>query len=200
MLRQLPGCEVIVVLAVAPDPVVWDYYLDLAAPTDRGDVARRAHLVTVDDPSGRSLSAKLLDREDLLDQIRDLIGGRPGFIDAYTVTAAEVEVAVRLQLPVNGAAPGLARLGYKSAGRRVLAEAGVPTPPGREDLRTVEQVLDAARAVQADRPEARSVVVKLDNYVSGLGNTAAAPARRRRPGRRPAPARAVGRAAALVPG
>ena len=36
MLRHRPGCEVIVMLAVAPDPVVWDYYLDLAAPHRSG--------------------------------------------------------------------------------------------------------------------------------------------------------------------
>ena len=131
---------------------------------------------------------------------RDLIGGRPGFIDAYTVTPAEVAVAVKLQLPVNGPAPALARLGYKSAGRRVLAEAGVPTPAGREDLRTVEQVIDAARAVQADRPGLASVVVKLDNYVSGLGNTLLHLPAADDPVADQRPARAVGRAAALVLG
>ena len=36
-----PGCQVIVVLAEAPDPVVWDYYLDLATPYYSGGGARR---------------------------------------------------------------------------------------------------------------------------------------------------------------
>ena len=90
MLRRLPGCEVVVVMSVAPDPAVWDYYLDLAGAGDRADVARRAHLVTLDDPSQRPLATKLLDRADLLDQIRDLVAGRPGFIEPYNVTAAEV--------------------------------------------------------------------------------------------------------------
>ena len=81
-----------------------------------------------------------------------------------------MEVAVRLQLPINGAAPALAPLGYKSGGRRVFAEAGVPMPVGREDLCTIDEVVRAALAVQAARPEARSVVVKLDNSASGVGN------------------------------
>ena len=170
VLRRLPGCSVVLVMSVAPDPAVWDYYLDLATAGDRADMARRAHLVTADDPSPRPLATKLLDRADLLDQIRALVAGRPGYIDPYNVTAAEAQVAVRLQLPVNGAAPALAPLGYKSGGRRVFAEAGVPMPVGREDLCAIEEVVAAARAVQAARPEARSVVVKLDNSASGVGN------------------------------
>ena len=134
MLRRLPGCEVVVVTSVAPDPAVWDYYLDLAGAGDRAKVARRAHLVTAEDWSLRPLAITLLDRGDLLHRISDLIAGRPGFIEPYNVTAAEVEVAVRLQVPVNGPAPALAPLGYKSGGRRVFAEAGVPRPVGREDL------------------------------------------------------------------
>lgn len=170
MLRGLPGCEVVLVMSVAPDPAAWDYYLDLAGAGDRADVARRVHLVTADDPSQRPLAAKLLDRAELLDQIRDLVAGRPGFIEPYNVTAAEVEVAIRLQLPVNGPAPTLAPLGFKSGGRRVFAEAGVPMPVGWEDLGTVDEVVHAALAIQAARPEARSVVVKLDNSASGVGN------------------------------
>jgi hypothetical protein len=170
MLRRLPGCEVVMVMSVAPDPGVWDYYLDLASSGDSAAVARRAHLVTLDDPSQRPLATKLLERGDLLDQIRDLVAGRPGFIDPYNVTAADVQVALRLQLPVNGTEPALAPLGYKSGGRRAFAEAGVPMPFGREDLCTTEEVVAAARAVQAARPEVRSVVVKLDNSASGVGN------------------------------
>ncbi len=112
----------------------------------------------------------MVDRPDLLDRIRGLIDGRPSFLEPYNVTDVEVEVALRLQLPINGAAPGLAHLGYKSGGRRVLAEAGVPIPPGREDVRSPDEVVRAARAVQAARPGARSVVVKIDNSASGVGN------------------------------
>jgi hypothetical protein len=170
MLGRLPGCEVVVVMSVAPDPAVWDYYLDLAGSGERADVARRAHLVNLDDPSQRPLATKLLEQADLLDQIRDLVAGRPGFIEPYNVTAAEVQVALRLQLPVNGPAPALAPLGYKSGGRRVFADAGVSMPVGREDLCSIDEVVRAARAVHADRPETRLVVVKLDNSASGVGN------------------------------
>jgi hypothetical protein len=50
VLRRLPGCSVVLVMSAAPDPAVWDYYLDLATSGDRADVARRAHLVPADDP------------------------------------------------------------------------------------------------------------------------------------------------------
>ncbi len=90
----------------------------------------------------------MLDRGDLLDRVRSLVADRPGFIEPYNVTAAEVDVAVRLQLPVNGPAPALAPLGDKSGGRRVFAEAGVLMPVGREDLGTLDEAVRAALAIQ----------------------------------------------------
>jgi hypothetical protein len=170
MLHRRPRCEALFVLSLAPDPAVWNYYVGLAPPDDRAAVARRSHVVSPGDPTPRPLATKLLERPELVDRVRDLIAGRPAFIEPYNVTAAEVEVAVRLQVPINGSSPDVACLGYKSAGRRVLAEAGVPMPTGREDVRTVDAVVDAALSLRTMHPGSPAVVVKLDDNASGVGN------------------------------
>jgi hypothetical protein len=96
--------------------------------------------------------------------------GRPVFIEPWYVTDLEVEVAVQLGAPINGTAPNLWPLGYKSAGRRLFAQAGVPVPVGREDVRTVGEVVAGIAAIRSAHPAAPGVVIKHDNRGGGDGN------------------------------
>jgi hypothetical protein len=69
-----------------------------------------------------------------------------------------------------GADPRLAPLGSKSGCRRLFAEAGVPHPLGVENLRTLDEMADAVVGMRAERPAMDSVIVKLNEGVSGAGN------------------------------
>jgi hypothetical protein len=135
-LARVEAGTLVFVVGQAPDAGVIDYYLSLLPPEASARVRPRICTVVVPDDSGRPIAAKLLDRPGLLDHIRGVIGGRPAFIEPWNVTGDEVAVAVRLQAPVHGTAPGLWPLGFKSSGRRLLAAAGLPTPPGAEGVRT----------------------------------------------------------------
>jgi hypothetical protein len=86
------------------------------------------------------------------------------------VTQREVEVAERLQVPIDGPASNLWHLGFKSSGRRLFAEADVLHPAGREDIRTLNQVLAAIVEIRQQRPTATGAVVKLDDSGAGDGN------------------------------
>jgi hypothetical protein len=154
----------------APGQEVLDYYTSLVPADRRASVRARFRLVVVPDTTPRAIAAKLLDRPDLLQALRDSFGDLPVFIGPWNVTDHEVEVALRLQAPIDGTAPNLWPLGYKSAGRRLFAEAGVPLPVGCEEVRTVEEVVAAIAAVRAARPTAPGVVVKHDNSGAGDGN------------------------------
>ncbi|MGY1711879.1 peptide ligase PGM1-related protein [Geodermatophilus sp. SYSU D00758] len=170
VLPRIPGCELVFVSSAPPPEAMVDHYLALVPPADRASVRRRLRVLVVPDASDRSVAAKLLDRPDLLDELRAHIGGRPAFIEPWNVTADEVAVARRLDVPVNGTAPELWPLGFKSAGRRLLAGSGVPVPAGCEDVRTVEDVDRAVDHVLGQRPDAAGVVVKLDDSGAGDGN------------------------------
>ena len=90
-----------------------------------------------------------------------------------------------LGIPMYGADPRLVALGTKTGCRRLFAEVGVPHPLGVEDLHTLDEVADARRAMRAERPDhATSVIVKLNEGVSGAGNAWSTCAGSRRPGRR----------------
>ncbi len=170
MLGRIPTCELVFVSSRAPAPEVVDLYFD-CLPSDAASSARRRfHTVIVDDDSPLSVAEKLLSRPDLLERIRTIVGTRVGFIEPWNVTPAEVEVACQLGLPLNGTNPALWPLGFKSTGRRLFREAGVPLPDGVEDITDVEGILDAVVRLRRANPELAGVVVKHDDSGSGDGN------------------------------
>lgn len=169
-LPRIPGCELVFIGSAPPPEALLEHYLDLVPPAARASVRRRLRVLVVPDASARPVARKLLDRPDLLDELRRHIGDRPAFVEPWNVTDDEVAVALRLGAPVNGTAPELWPLGFKSAGRKLLAGAGVPVPVGCEDVRTVEDVDRAIDDVLRRRPDAAGVVLKLDDSGAGDGN------------------------------
>lgn len=170
MLARIPGCELVFVCSTHPGEEVLDYYLRLMPEEVRASVRARLHIVTAPGPEPGPVAAALLDHPEALARIEDLIAGRPAMIEPWNVTAAEVAVAERLDVPINGTAPELWPMGFKSAGRRVFAEAGVPTPLGQEDVHDLSEITHAAARISRTHPHAQNVVVKHDNSGAGDGN------------------------------
>lgn len=170
MVHRIESCEFVFISCSAPDPDVIDYYLSLLPADQRAAARRRLRIVEVADRTSRAVAAKLLDRPDLIDDLYSLIGGRPAVIEPWNVQADEVALAEHLEVPINGTSPALWPMGFKSAGRKLFAEAGVPSPAGREDVRSVDGIADAVAAIRAVRPATAGVVVKLDDSGAGDGN------------------------------
>ncbi len=169
-LSRTPALDIIFVTSVVPESSVLGYYLSLVPPEHRRDMRARTTIIEVPDTTQRSVSAKLLDRPDLIGVIRSMTAGKLAYIDPWNVTPLEMEVARRLDLPLNGTAAELWPLGFKSNGRRVMRSAGVPLPLGREDVCSVEEVVHAAETVRRELPDAAGVVIKTDNSGTGDGN------------------------------
>jgi hypothetical protein len=170
MLPRIPGAEGVFVTCEAPAPEVLDYYFRLIPEHARGDAAGRLRVLEVPEPGDAPVAAKLLSNLDLLVQLREHIADRPAFIEPWNVGIEEVAVALAVQVPIRGTAPELRWLGFKSAGRRLFHDAGVPVAPGVEDVHSAADVRDAIEAIRAERPGAAGVVVKLDDSVAGDGN------------------------------
>jgi len=170
LLDRIDSCEFVFVSCQAPEPEVIDYYLSLLPEARRDDARRRLRVLEVPDGTGRPVAAKLLDRPDLIDPLRGWIAGRPAVIEPWNVQDDEVELAGRLGVPINGTSPSLWPLGFKSAGRRLFAEAGVPIPIGRQNIRSVAEINQAVNAIRADRPALPGIVIKLDDSGAGDGN------------------------------
>ena len=167
---RIESCEIVYISTRGPLPEVLDYYLELVPASKRAATRDRITIFDVDDGTPRSVATRLLERPDLIAKIRDHVGSRPAFIEPWNVTENEVNLAVALDMPINGTAPELRPLAFKSAGRRLFAEAGVPVPFGREDVRTADDVIDAVRAIRANRADTAGIVIKHDDSGAGDGN------------------------------
>ena len=168
---RIQSCDLVYVSTRTPLPDVVRYYLELMPEAVRESTSQRIRMIEVaDDGSSRSVAARMADRPDLIAALREFIGDRPAFIEPWNVTEHEVRLALALDVPINGTAPELRPLAFKGEGRRLFRSAGVPLPLGREEVRTVDDVVDAVGWIGRQRPLLGGVVVKHDDSGAGDGN------------------------------
>lgn len=171
MLLRRPRLQVVFLSSRRMSPAVIDYYLHQMRGVPSDHARRRLILLDCDDGSPRALTEKILQRPRLVDRIRSAIAD-PNMAHLSTFNSSPLErtLSVQLGIPLYGADPELVGFGSKSGSRRVMREAGVPVPPGREDLSSVEELVDGIADLWEERPELSKIVVKLDDSFSGEGN------------------------------
>ncbi len=163
--------RVVYVTSLPVLPSIVDYWFGLMPRLDRPEAHGRLRMLSPVDPSFRPLTEKVLERPRSVERIRrEIPDADHGLIYPFNTSPLEVELAVRLGVPVYGSAPHLWGLGAKSTTRRLFEEEGVPCPAGREGLRDVDDLRAALRELVAEHPGMREVIVKHDQGVSGLGN------------------------------
>ncbi|MGP3958607.1 peptide ligase PGM1-related protein [Nonomuraea sp. 3N208] len=157
-----PGVKVVYLSSAPIDPDIIDYYF--AFLPDPDDAAKRLTLITIDDPWSQPLTRSLLDRPDVIEQLRSEIDGDACLVP-FVLSELEEELASLLNVPLYGPATAFAYYGSKSGAREMGHEAGVPMARGFGDLRTTLEIEEAIEALPGDR-----VIVKLNDAYSGLGN------------------------------
>jgi hypothetical protein len=169
LLLGRPGVHVVYLSSLPIDRAIIDYYLGFLP--DPAGARERLHMVAVHDPEPRALTAKVLERPDLIARVREVAGDPDAaFLLPFNVTPLEGRLAEWLGLPFYGPRPALAPLGSKTGSRRVARRAGVPVLDGAEDLWTVAEVERAIRRLRERLPGLEGAVVKLNNGFSGQGN------------------------------
>ncbi|MEU8224341.1 peptide ligase PGM1-related protein [Kribbella sp. NPDC048915] len=170
LLRE-PRLRMVYVTSMPIAPETVEYYLALLPGAIPSHARARLTLISVNDARPISLSEKLLARPRLLQRIADLVPNRMrSHLVPYNTTERERDLAVSLGIPMYGPDPRLAPLGSKTGSRRLFAELGVPHPLGIENLHTMDNLADAVLGLRAQRPTMDSVIVKLNEGVSGTGN------------------------------
>ena len=169
LLLRRPGVQVVYLSSLPIEQAIVDYYLSfLPDPEDARD---RLHMLSVDDSEPRPLTAKLLDRPDVIEQVHEIAEDPDeAFVLAFNVTALEGRLAEWLGLPLYGPRRALAGLGCKTGSRRVARRAGVAVLDGAEDLWTVAEVERVIRRLHRRVPRLHGAVVKLNHGFSGQGN------------------------------
>jgi hypothetical protein len=169
-LLRAPKSRVIYVTSQPVLPRLVDYFFRLVPELDTAEARGRFHAVSLVDGRNRPLTEKLLERPGAIARIRGLIADPElAFIVPFSTSPAEVELAVRLGVPLYGADPSLARFGTKRGARRLFEDEDVPHPVGVE-VGGSDDLAEAIEEIRARRPDVREVVVKHNSGVSGLGN------------------------------
>ena len=169
-LLRAPRSRVVYITSQPILPRVVDYFFALVPELDTPDSRRRFHVVSLVDSANRPLTEKLLERPGAIDRIRGLLlDPELALLLPFTTSELELELAVRLGIPIFGADPALARLGTKQGSRGVFSDAGVPHPAGR-DVRDRDDVVAAVDELRAEREGLGDAVVKLNASAGGLGN------------------------------
>jgi Pre ATP-grasp domain len=118
-LLRAPRSRVVYVTSQPILPRLVDYFFGLVPELDTPESRARFHVVSLVDAANRPLTEKLLERPGAIDRIRRLIvDPQLALLLPFTTSARELELAVRLGLPVFGADPALAWLGTKQGARR----------------------------------------------------------------------------------
>jgi PGM1 C-terminal domain len=170
LLRQ-PRARIVFVTGQKIADEIVDYYMDLLPGVIQSNARKRLFFISPMEARFRPLSRKLLDRPQIIEEIRGLIPDKDrAHLIPFLTTWDDRELAMRLGIPMYGADPAHMSYGTKSSGRSLFAEAGVRHPAGAEGLRTRSDVASAVAALvsRPDRPH--QAIVKLNEGVSGFGN------------------------------
>lgn len=143
------------------------YYLHFLPGVPYSHAHRRLKMFSADDWRDVPLTQKILERPVLLERLRRHVQGHSNaYLTCYQSSHLEMKLAVELGIPILGTDPRHLEFGSKSKARGLFAQAGIPVPPGRADLRTEREIAEAILELQGHG----TVVIKQNHGVSGLGN------------------------------
>ena len=172
MLLRQPRLRMVYVTSMPIAPEIIEYYLALLPGVIPSHARSRLSLVAVHDSSPRSLSEKLLERPRLLARIaaadpepRTLATSCPTTPPSSSATSPSAS-ASRCTAPTRG----WPRSARRPAAAGCSPRLGVPHPLGVENLHSLDELADAVVGMRAERPAMDSVIVKLNEGVSGAGN------------------------------
>jgi hypothetical protein len=171
MLLRMPRTKVVYVTSIPIDATVVDYYLHLLQGITGNHARSRLVMLSCYDASARSLTEKVLERPRLIRKIKEQIADKDmAHLACFNVTSLERTLAVQLGIPIFGTDPELLSLGSKSNSRKLFKQCGLSVPEGYEDLKTLEEIIDALVQLKRRDHLLKKAVIKLDDGFSGEGN------------------------------
>ncbi len=170
-LLRRPAARVIYLTSDTLDPLVPDYALDLVSSLPKAHARRRLTMFDCGDREPSPLTQKILSRPLLVEAIRQAAGDPlDACLVAFSGSALERELALRLGIPLYAADPDLSHLGSKSGSRRIFRDSGVPTADGLEDLCDEHDVAEALTELRTRDGGLRQALIKLNDSFGAGGN------------------------------
>lgn len=169
-LRQ-PHCRLVLVTSNPIPEGLLAYHLHLLRGVPYSHAYARVKLLNAFDSSTKPLTQKILERPGLLARLkRSIEDPARAYISCYNITRLEMELAVKLGIPLMGPHPDHREFGTKSSGRRLFRRIGIRQPEGIEGLSGVRELAQALVELATNNPEYDRLVIKQNLSLSGLGN------------------------------
>jgi len=150
------------------------YYLHFLRSVPFSHARKRLRLQPLMDREIKPLTAKLLERPALLHRLRNQIQRCPNaYLTCYRSSSLEMRLAAELGVPIMGTDPRHEYLSSKAEARALFESLGMRVPPGRVNLRSLDDLARALVSMYEEgllSPSQPQVVVKQNEGVSGLGN------------------------------
>lgn len=171
MLLRMPRTHIIYLSSMPIDPAIVDYYLHLLPGVTGMHAMKRLTMLSCNDVSNIPLSAKILMRPRLMEQIRlHIPPGHVAHLTAFNVTPLEEQISLKLCVPLYGCSSELSYWGTKSGSREIFRKADIAMPPGYENLFSMEEMIQGLKKLHTKFPKLRKAVLKLNDGFSGDGN------------------------------
>ena len=171
LLLRMPRTHVIYITSTAIDEEIVDYYLHLIPGVTSMHARKRLTLLSCFDSSNKALTAKILMRPRLMNEIKSLVPqDHVAHISAFNVTPLEEQLALKLGFPLYGCPSDLSQWGSKTGSREIFKNAGLLVPPGYENIYSLQDIIEALNKLKANHPMTKKAVVKLNEGFSGDGN------------------------------
>mmetsp|Transcript_747 Transcript_747/g.1786 ORF Transcript_747/g.1786 Transcript_747/m.1786 type:complete len:641 (-) Transcript_747:150-2072(-) len=153
-------------------PELINYYLRyLPGGVSLSEARTRLLMLSCSDAEERSVTEKLLHRPRAIQRIRNFISPEIGYMTCFNSTDSEMNLAKCLGIPNIGNGSSHSFWGTKVGSRQLFREAGLLHPDGSyEAAWDAETLANEVLALWRRHPEARKVMVKLNESFSGDGN------------------------------
>lgn len=169
-LLKYPRCRLIFLSSRQVDESILAYHLHMLPGVPYSHARARLTILSTQEDSDRPLTEKVLARPALMARVERLIQDKSkAYIVCYNSSRFEMELAVRLGIPLMGPHPEHRHYGTKNHSRKLFRRLGIPLPSGCEELTTEEDIARALVELRKSTGESR-FVVKQNLSLSGLGN------------------------------
>ncbi len=167
-----PKTRLLVVLSEGIETLAVRYFLDhmrRAIGRAKVDVMNRLRILTVPTYQYNSLTKSILDDPNQIRRIKKYIDNPQNtFVEFFTVTKDEIELAKRLGLAHYGLPEEAIYVNTKSGARSVFAMSGVPHARGASNIRSLRDIYMHTKQLVRAR-DIDTLVLKIDDGAAGSG-------------------------------
>jgi len=162
--------RVFYVTSMPVSQTVIDYYLSLLTQVSPDDARKRLTMVSCYDTSLTPLCKKLMNRPRLMRRLKDSINPKQTYLSTYVHTELEQKVALKLGISA-ALTPVRSHWGTKLGSRQLFQWCEIPHCLGTYNLlESTEDVVEGVIALKTERPKIKTIIIKLNEGVDGLGN------------------------------